>query len=593
LISEVASRENKDSRDHTDRRTTSMAKDYFAPGVYIEEVDRGSRPIAGISMSVGGFVGFTEDVRGDAQMFEPTMIASWAQYLENFGKPGSDGFTDFGAYLPFAVQGWFMNGGGRCWVVSVGTHLPGTPKAEASDNTTKLITSGGKPSLSFYLKPSEEQTESRLALPASTGRVTVSILDGTPKPLAEDADIDAETPMNNGEFFSVVVRTGDNILEQYDHLTMNSEASSAVADYAVATLEASNYVIMEDIAQPGQPLSRRPLNGSYEILPLPFVGKPERFSRDLQGSRDDRTGIQGLYEIDEVSMVACPDLLLAYEKGLIDLDQVHSVMEMMLNMCENSFPGPAYRMAVLDTPPVKPGQSLQPVDPSRQRPADVKKWLDTFNRRSMFGATYYPWLKVANPRDGGRPKLVPPSGHMMGIWCRTDESRGVFKAPANETPRGVLGLSYETNMREQEMLNPIGINCIRNFSSYNRGLKVWGARTLAAPDNLQWRYISVRRLLSYIEKSIEIGTQWAVFEPNDSDLWARVNRTVSNFLERLWRDGALFGASPSESFYVKCDAELNTQETVMMGRLYVEVGVCPVRPAEFVVFRISQWAPNQ
>nr|WP_242044945.1 phage tail sheath C-terminal domain-containing protein [Leptolyngbya sp. FACHB-1624] len=251
-------------------------------------------------------------------------------------------------------------------------------------------------------------------------------------------------------------------------------------------------------------------------------------------------------------------------------------------------------MAVLDAPPVKPGKNdNKAVAPEQQKPQDVFNWLKEFNRRSMFGALYYPWIKVANPRNGGRPILIPPSGHMMGVWCRTDESRGIFKAPANDTPRGVLGLAYETNMREQEMLNPVGINCIRNFANYNRGFKIWGARTLVEPDNVQWRYISVRRLLSYIEKSIEIGTQWVVFEPNDSDLWARVNRTVSNFLERLWREGALVGGSPSEAFYVKCDGELNTHETMMLGRLYVEVGVCPVRPAEFVIFRISQWAPGQ
>ncbi|MEM9161988.1 MAG: phage tail sheath C-terminal domain-containing protein [Cyanobacteria bacterium P01_F01_bin.4] len=570
-----------------------MALDYFAPGVYVEEVDRGSRPIEGVSMSVAGFVGFTEDVRGDAELFEPMMVTNWAQYLEFFGKPGSDGFTDFGAYLPFAIQGWFMNGGGRCWVVSIGTQLPGSPQPLASETTTKLITSSGKPSLSFYLKAADAEEGGTLALPSSTGRLTVSILDGEPKPLPEDADPDAESPLNNGEYFTLIVRSGDEVLERYDHLSMNPDVAPALADYAVATLEPSEYVAIEDISQSGQALSRRPANGSYEIVPPPYVGEPDRFNRDLQGSRDERTGIQGLYEIDEVSMVACPDLLLAYEKGLIDLDQVHGVMEMMLSMCENSFPGPAYRMAVIDPPPVKPGKSLTPVDPSRQRPADAAKWLTTFNRRSMFGATYYPWIKVADPRNGGRPKLVPPSGHMMGIWCRTDESRGVFKAPANETPRGVIGLAYETNMREQELLNPLGVNCIRNFSSYNRGLKVWGARTLVEPDNVQWRYISVRRLLSYVEKSIEIGTQWVVFEPNDADLWARVNRTVSNFLERLWREGALFGSSPSEAFYVKCDGEINTHETMMLGRLYVEVGVCPVRPAEFVIFRISQWAPNQ
>ncbi len=567
-----------------------MALDYFAPGVYVEEVDRGSRPIDGVSMSVAGFVGFSEDVRGDAELFEPMMITSWAQYLEFFGRPGSDGFTDFGAYLPFAVQGWFMNGGGRCWVVSIGTKLPGSPKPEPKDNATKLITSSGKPSLSFYLKSSDEGT---LALPSSSGRIVVEVTDSEPKPLPDDAPEDAEPPLNNGEYFNVVVKNGDQILEEYENLTMNPDAAPAVADYAVAALEISEFIAIEDISQSGQPLSRRPSTGLYEVAPPPYVGEPDRFNRDLQGDRDDRTGIQGLFEIDEVSMVACPDLILAYEKGLIDLDQVHGVMEMMLSMCENSFPGPAYRMAVIDPPPVKPSKGPEPVAPNKQRPADVAKWLSTFNRRSMFGATYYPWIQVADPRNGGRPKLVPPSGHMMGIWCRTDESRGVFKAPANETPRGVTGLAYETNMREQELLNPVGINCIRNFANYNRGLKVWGARTLVEPDNVQWRYISVRRLLSYIEKSIEIGTQWVVFEPNDQDLWARVTRTVSNFLERLWRDGALFGGSPSEAFYVKCDGELNTHDTMMLGRLYVEVGVCPVRPAEFVIFRISQWAPNQ
>lgn len=571
-----------------------MALDYFAPGVYVEEVDRGSRPIEGVSLSVGGFVGFTEDVRGDAELFKPMMVTNWSQYLECFGKPGSDGFTDFNAYLPFAVQGWFANGGGRCWVVSIGTKLPGSPQPPAEEIATRLFSSNRQPSLSCNLKVDEEaETGGALALPGQPERLVVRIMDSEPKPLAEDAEEGSEAPLNSGEFFTVVVSQGNQELERFEHLSMNPEVETAVADYAETQLENSDFITIRNISQSGQALSRRPSNGAYEIAPPPYVATEDRFTRDLQGQRDDRTGIQGLFEIDEVSMVSCPDLMLAYQNGLLDIEQVHGVMEMMLSMCENSFPGPAYRMAVIDPPPVKPAKGMTAVSPEQQKPQDVAQWLTMLNRRSMFGATYYPWIKVANPRNGGRPIAVPPSGHMMGIWCRTDEARGVFKAPANETPRGVIGLAYETNMREQELLNPLGINCVRNFASYNRGLKVWGARTLVEPDNVQWRYISVRRLLSYIEKSIEIGTQWAVFEPNDPDLWARVNRTVSNFLERLWREGALFGGSPSEAFYVKCDGDLNTHETIMLGRLYVEVGVCPVRPAEFVVFRISQWAPNQ
>jgi uncharacterized protein len=570
-----------------------MALDYFAPGVYVEEVDRGSRPIEGISLSVGGFIGFTEDVRGDAELFKPIMLTNWNQYQEYFAKPGSDGFTDFNAYLPFAVQGWFLNGGGRCWVTSIGTKLPGTVPPAPEETASKALTSGGKPVLAFNLRLPESDGAAA-ALPASTGRLTINIAESEPKPLPEDAPEDAEPPLNSGEYFTIVVRNGTQELERYEHLTMNPQAETAVADYVVTALESSEYITIADISQSGQPLSRRPANGLYEVAPPPYIGRPDHLARDVQGQRNDKTGLQGMFEVDEAAMIACPDLMRVYEEGLMDLDQVHGVMEMMVSLCENSFPGPAYRMAVLDPPPVKPGKNENRAVPAeQQKPQDVATWLSMFNRRSMFGALYYPWIKVANPRNGGRPILVPPCGHMMGLWCRTDQSRGVFKAPANDTPRGVIGLGYETNMREQELLNPLGINCIRNFANYNRGFKVWGARTLVEPDNIQWRYISVRRLISYIEKSIEIGTQWVVFEPNDQDLWARVTRTVSNFLERLWREGALFGGSPAESFYVKCDGELNTHETMMLGRLYVEVGVCPVRPAEFVIFRISQWAPNQ
>lgn len=566
-----------------------MALDYFAPGVYVEEVDRGSRPIEGISLSVAGFVGFTEDCRGDADLFKPTLITNWSQYLECYAKPGSDGFTDFDAYLPFAVQGWFQNGGGRCWVVSIGTQLPGTPAPSPDETATRLLTTAKKPALSFNLKPAEGETE----LAPDTGRIVVTVIESQPKPL-EDADPDADPPFNTGEFFTLVVSSGDRILETFPHLSMNPQVETTVADYVVTALEASEYIIAVDVSgERGQPLTRRPANGRYEVAPPPYIAPPERLSRDMHGVRDDRHGIQGLFEIDEVAMIACPDLMRAYQNGLMELDQVHALMEMMVSTCENSFPGPAYRMVVLDPPPVKLRRGETAVLPEEQKPQDVAQWLSHFNRRSMFGAVYYPWIKVANPRNNNRPIMVPPCGHMMGIWCRTDESRGVFKAPANETPRGVLGLAYETNMREQELLNPLGINCIRNFANYNRGYKVWGARTLVEPDNVQWRYISVRRLISYIEKSIELGTQWVVFEPNDEDLWARVTRTVEGFLTRLWRDGALFGASPAEAFYVKCDGELNTPETMMLGRLYVEVGVCPVRPAEFVIFRISQWAPNQ
>jgi uncharacterized protein len=543
--------------------------DYKAPGVYIEEIDRGSRPIEGVSTAVAGFVGFTEDVRGGAELLKPMLVTNWTQYLNYFASPNSNGFTEFNAYLPFAVYGYFINGGGRCWITSIGTQLPGTPKPLDTQPTSLRVTGrGNRPSLRFNLRPEQ----------SAGGAIDILISDSGPRALPEGTE--GEQPPNTGEYFKVQLRRGNEILEEYDHLTMNRDPNAQFANYAIAALRTSMYVTLEDISQSGQPLARRPGNGQYEIAPAIVAAPVDRFSSDLEGIRDDRTGVRGMFEIDEITMLACPDLMRAYEAQVINLEQVHGIMELMISMCEGSvsgdIPNSPNRMVLIDPPPefVKPQQ--------------VVDWLQNqFNRRSMFGALYYPWIKVPNPRENGRPILVPPCGHMMGVWSRTDETRGVYKAPANEVPRGVIGLGYDTNFREQELLNPIGINCIRNFP--NRGIRIWGARTLVEPDKTEWRYISVRRLISYIEKSLELGTQWVVFEPNDEDLWSRVRRVVSNFLERIWREGALFGSTPKQAFYVKCDEELNPPETRILGRLYIEVGVCPVRPAEFIIFRISQW----
>jgi uncharacterized protein len=560
--------------------------DYFAPGVYVEEVDRGSRPIEGVSTSVAGFIGFSEDIRGGAELYKPMLVTSWTQYLEYFARLNSDGFTDFDAYLPFAVRGYFMNGGGRCWVTSIGTQMPGIGQDNSRRKAPPLQVprKGNRPSLNFAIKPAH----------FDDGPLQVEIRDSKPRALppaktdAKGTDKNGgavqesnsiERLPNNGEFFSLKVCRGQEVLEEYDHLSMNPETQTQTATYVVEALKSSQYVSISDIAQPGRPLARRPLNGNYELLPPVPNSTPEKFAREVEGDQTERTGVLGIFEIDEITMLSFPDLMRAYEANLLNLEQVHGVMETMISMSEGStsgdMPGPTNRMVVLDPPP------------DCLKPQDVVDWLDEFGRRSMFGALYYPWVKVPNPRNAGRPILVPPSGHMMGVWGRTDEKRGVYKAPANEVPRGITGLAYDVNFREQELLNPLGINCIRKFP--NRGIRIWGARTLVEPDKTEWRYISVRRLISYIERSIEVGTQWAVFEPNDEELWTQVRYTVSNFLERIWREGALFGASPEQAFFVKCDSENNTPETMTLGRLYIDVGVCPVRPAEFVVFRISQW----
>ncbi|MDJ0713763.1 MAG: phage tail sheath C-terminal domain-containing protein [Prochloraceae cyanobacterium] len=570
--------------------------DYSAPGVYVEEIRRGSMPIDGVTMSVGGFIGFTQEVRAGARLFEPTLVTSWDQYLEYFATPGSEGYTSFGSYLPYAVRGWFENGGGRCWIVSIGTQLP---NAKAKKNSTgeaatmTINTVGKRPSLEFKIKPEQ----------AENGRLNIRIEPDEPRP-SEDPE---DEPFDTGEYFKLSVIRGDITVTEtvidadgeeqeveavYRHLTLNRDVAQEEGTYVETALADSSYVEVNIASERGLPLARRPADGQYEISPPPVLYNTKELAYKMYGKNNDRTGIQGLFEIDEVSMISCPDLMFTYQKGLLNLDQVHGLMEMMITKCENSSPNPSYRMVVLDIPPVRVGQNDdKPVLPEQNRPQDVARWLDYFGRRSPYAATYYPWIKVPDPAKRGQPILIPPSGHMMGIWCRTDESRGIHKAPANITPRGVIGMAYDTNFREQELLNPLGVNCIRKFP--NRGIQVWGARTLVEPADTEWRYINVRRLMSYIARSVELGTQWAVFEPNDEDLWARVKRTVVNFLDRLWKEGALYGSTADEAFYVKCDAQLNTPETIKLGRLYVEVGVSPVRPAEFVVFRIGQTSTNE
>ena len=205
---------------------------------------------------------------------------------------------------------------------------------------------------------------------------------------------------------------------------------------------------------------------------------------------------------------------------------------------------------------------------------------------SSYAALYYPWIAVSDPLTD-KPRLVPPSGAVIGTYSATDVRRGVHKAPAGVDDgylNSAVGVQRLITKGEQELLNPAGINVIRSFPG--TGIVVWGARTLSADP--EFKYINVRRLLLFIEESIDQSTQWVVFEPNDRSLWAKVKRDVTAFLTTVWRDGALFGATAQEAFFVKIDDENNPPETRDLGRLVIDVGIAPVKPAEFVIFRITQ-----
>jgi phage tail sheath protein FI len=236
---------------------------------------------------------------------------------------------------------------------------------------------------------------------------------------------------------------------------------------------------------------------------------------------------------------------------------------------------PTYRIAVLDTPDhLTPGGA-----------AAFKARFDDTR-----AALYYPWIVTPNPlATTGAPGVprelaTPPSGFIAGVYARTDVNRGVFKAPANEVVFGASRFAYPVNEAEQSMLNPLGVNCLRTLP--NRGNRVWGARTTTSDP--EWKYVPVRRYFLYLEASIERGTQWAVFEPNGERLWANIRETLDAFLFNEWKNGALLGASPKEAYFVKCDRSTMSQNDLDNGRLVCLIGVAPLRPAEFVIFRIGQ-----
>lgn len=538
--------------------------EYLSPGVYVEEVDRGPKPIEGVGTAMAVFVGFTEkaemsrEVDGELVVEDlsnrPQLVTNWTQYTERFG-----GFVP-GTKLPLSVFGYFQNGGSRCYVVSVRSF----PKASAT-----LMNSAGKPALA--VRASQAGVEGLkmrvrvgdLALPAPKSEG-----EGDSKKKAAAADsaeeykftlyIEKETPSGGW--------TNLETLTDVQVKTMLVEGKKETA-LAYKNNKMPKFVVLEVLetaslekAMPRE--QEQMLLIEKKLLEAPNVS-------EFQGDVSERKGVEGLEVLDDVTMVCVPDLMTTMPGEKLDLEMVKAVQTMMIAHCERM----GDRVAILDTPP-------------DMTPQEVKKWrMDVTGFDTSYAALYYPWIKVSDPATNKNVDM-PPSGHMAGVWARNDNTRGVHKAPANEVVQGAVGLAYQTTKGEQDTLNPIGVNCIRAFPG--RGIRVWGARTLTSDP--AWRYINVRRLFNFVEKSIEGGTQWVVFEPNNRKLWARVNRDVSAFLRTVWRDGALFGSSPAEAFYVKVDDELNPPESRDLGRLVIEIGLAPVKPAEFVIFRISQWA---
>lgn len=522
--------------------------EYLAPGVYIEEFEMGARPIEGVSTSTVGFLGITE--RGPTTLIYP--VTSLTQYMRIYG-----GYLQ-NSYLTYAVDGFFSNGGKRCYIGRIAPNAATTAETTLGVINFKAVGPGdwgNRVGIRIENASIDETNERQDG--DKCFKLTIAYWKSGKLPNLEVSEPEGE---EQTKALNKLIRSADHF-ESFDNLAENPSS----VDYFIKKLgdpqkNLSNLIVLSGKGRPPN------TEGNYfnvledgdnttdPLLASDYRGDPNALPRE-------RTGLTAFNEIDEISIISAPDIQL--------LDEVNrrTAMGHILTQCETL----KDRFAILDTP--KDFKNI----------SDLK--IDALVTPSKYGAIYYPWIKIYDPVTSGQ-KLIPPGGHIAGIYARSDTERGVHKAPANEYVKGAIDLEFKITKGEQDILNPRGINVIRDFPG--RGILVWGART--AILDTSWKYINVRRLFIYIEESIEEGTQWVVFEPNNEKLWARVRATITQFLTGVWRDGALMGTKPEEAFFVKCDRGTMTQDDIDNGKLICIIGIAPVKPAEFVIFRITQWA---
>jgi uncharacterized protein len=551
---------------------------YLSPGVYIEEVPAGAVPIQGVSTSTLGMVGPTE--RGPAVGAQ--LCTSFAEFERIFGGPLSLDAT----YFPAAVRGFFDNGGQLlyCARVSGAAATPGALNLATGGGAAPApAPAGGGGGGGAGPAPAPAPAAgSELVLEASGPggwgnniwvrvqpgsnpnangfRLTLIYFKKAPAVFVDPFDLTKLTDPNRRE---------PDLVEDYDNLTFDPTAPNDVR----STINgASALVSAQWTAAPGSlaDVGWTQMAGGKDGAPAgpDYVG-------DMTKPSDQRSGLAALEGIDQISLLAVPDqthpALKAADQGLI--------VEALVSQCERL----ASRFSILSVPG---GQS------------NVTNIVTSLPTSSSYAAIYYPYIQIYDELTG-LGEYITPVGHMAGIYARTDEQLGVEHAPANAEVLGMLEvntsptqgpLQFPVTKGDQDILNPAGVCAIRDFRSNQLGVRVWGARTLSADP--QWRYTQVRRVFIYLEQSIQRGTQWVVFENNVEATWSRVIRSVSNFLESFWRDGGLAGTTPAEAFFVRCDRTTMTQGDIDEGRLICLVGVAPVKPAEFVIFRFSQLTIN-
>ena len=564
----------------------------------MEEFESGGRPMEGVGTSTAGFIGLAE--RGPVEGV-PQLITNFADFRRTYGGYLSE--NEFGEYrfLAYAVEHFFVNGGSRCFVsrvapqdakcaagyapakegaaVRFAAKNPGTwgddirvvvtPASKAKTQILEVLdTADGK---KYLVKNGAGFNPGDVVMYADKTEVVYNKVVKNQDNVITFAKEFGEGVVDRNLLptkvittceFTLEVKYGDQV-ELYENVSFNIQAPNYL-DKKVAKSEliTAQYIGKEG-DEPVPPFQSFLPEDAEEtaVASVSFGGGSNGSvasisAADFIGTDNGagkRTGIQSFLDNDVVSIMAVP--------GVTD----PNVQLMLVAHCESL----ASRFAVLDIP------------------RDAKKVQDVIAHRDIFdsnyAALYHPWLTVFDPLDK-KNIAIPPSGSVLGIYARSDNTRGVHKAPANEVVRACVGLDCQFNKGEQDILNPKGVNLIRSFPG--QGIRVWGART--ASSNPSWKYINVRRLFIFIEESIKANTNWAVFEPNDEVLWVRVQRTISVFLTGLWRSGSLAGSSPEEAFFVNIGRNTMSQDDIDNGRLICVIGVAPVKPAEFVIFRISQ-----
>jgi uncharacterized protein len=620
--------------------------EYLAPGVYVEETSFRAKSIEGVSTTTTGFIGPT---RYGPLDIEPDIVTSLVEFERTYGGREKLDFADIGPidnYLWHAVRAFFEEGGKRLYVsrtyrptsnsdllsgyaqgllagsppsLQIRARFPGvygnarvtfTLKvgqnvlvAESGVNVLRSAVdrdvvqvrqAGSPPTFDYCLARwnAEDQTWSLegSGAPAigsltpgsdQVGIVTVTVTvqpltPGTLPFVAADLPFDpqhqrAGSPDSLFAYFAAHpasqarARTIPIVIE--DPGTIGGVAVLQDLFAADASAGAASPPLQIDLEDPASTAEQRSV---LVVLSGGDDGDRPRAS-EYEGAEDAatgrKTGLVQFEDIEDISIVAAPGSTFGYRNGY--QSDAQTVVSLLIAHAQYM----RYRIAVLDS---GDGQAISEVRAMRAR------------YDSSYGAMYYPWVRVLDPLSQ-REINLPPSGFVAGIYARNDINRAVYKAPANEVVNLAIGFEQLLNKSQQDVLNPEGINCFRFFEG--RGMRLWGARTISSDP--EWKYVNLRRYFAYLERSIDKGTQWAVFEPNGEALWANVRRTIEDFLLNEWQNGALLGDKPEKAYFVKCDRSTMSQNDLDNGRLICLIGVAPLRPAEFVIFRIGQWTADR